>query len=60
MIVMMPSVVSTSMKIVSVPAENASLIASTSVVKRVTKRPTGLRSKEAGRQFLEVGKQVTP
>ena len=34
------------MRIVSAPAANISLITSTSVVRRVTSRPTGLRSKK--------------
>ena len=41
-----PVRVRTSMKMVSVPAENASLMASTSVVSRVTSRPAGVRSKK--------------
>ena len=46
MMATMPSSVSTSMKMVIAPAANISLITSTSVVRRVTSRPTGLRSKK--------------
>jgi hypothetical protein len=45
MIVTMPSKVSASMNIVIAPDANISLRTSTSVVRRVTMRPTGFRSK---------------
>ena len=45
MIATMPPSVSTSMNRVSEPALNISLIASISVVIRLTSRPTGVRSK---------------
>ena len=45
MIVTMPASVIASMKIVSEPAENMSLIESMSVVIRLTSLPTGVRSK---------------
>ncbi len=41
----MPSSVRPSIAIVSAPAANISFMTSTSVVMRVTSRPTGLRSK---------------
>ncbi len=45
MIATIPSIVSTSMNIVSEPALNISLIASISVVIRLTSLPVGVRSK---------------
>ena len=45
MIAMMPDIVIKSMNMVSDPAPNISLIASMSVVIRLTNRPTGVRSK---------------
>ena len=45
MIATMPISVIASMKIVSEPAENMSLIESMSVVMRLTNLPTGVRSK---------------